>query len=81
VAYAVLLELAVPVSVLGRLTVVLAGKFSLVYPSVEVDELEELDDPEEPEEPSSFFAQLLKIISVNRIIVTKIIEFFMTISK
>jgi hypothetical protein len=77
-AYAVLLELAVPVSVLGRLTVVLAGKFSLVYPSVEVDELEELVEPEELE---SFFAQLLKIISVNRIIVTKIIEFFMTISK
>ena len=54
-AYAVLLELAVPVSVLGRLTVVLAGKFSLVYPSVEVDELEELVEPEELE---SFFAQL-----------------------
>jgi len=60
------------VSVLGRLTVELAGTFSLVYPSVE--ELVELEEPES-------FLQLLKIISEKRIIVAEIIEFLMTHSK
>ena len=55
---------------------VLDGIFSLVYPSVEeLVELVELVVPEELVEPS-FFAQPLKIISVNRTKITESIEVF-----
>ena len=70
-AYAVLLLLeALDVSVLGRLTDVLAGIVCLVYPVVvELEELEELDD-------SSFLAQPLKIIIVNRTGIAESFEIF-----
>ena len=68
-AYAVLLLEALDVSVLGRLTDVLAGIVCLVYPVVvELGELEE----------SSFLAQPLKIISVNRTGIIVSFEIFIT---